>query len=133
MQDAVDKWIVALSTPEKYQSLKMLSLDWDCVKTLIDILEPFTVLTEALSNRQEPTINLAFGFYNLMFDHLEDWLESCENNELLHGALTAAHEKLTYYYSGTEDDYGFYYNLAAILDPRFKMLNYADKVSVILL
>ena len=111
----------------------MLLLDWDCVKILINILEPFIMLTEALSNCQEPIINLAFGFYNLMFDHLEDWLGSYEKNKLLHGALTAAHEKLTYYYSGTKDDYGFYYNLAAILDPQFKMLNYTDKISIILL
>lgn len=103
--------------------------EWDHIKTLIDILHPFTTITQSLSRCDEPTINFTFPFYNILFNHLEDSIDKFEDDDLLSDALESAHSKLQHYYSETENEYGFYYNLGTILDLQFKLSFYDDDVS----
>ena len=103
--------------------------EWHHIKTLVDILHPFTSLTQSLSRHDESTINLAFPFYNIMFNHLEDSIDRFKNDDLLLDVLVRACSKLQHYYSKTENEYGFYYNLGTILDLWFKLSFYNSDVS----
>ena len=116
-------------TPATYKNLRMSDDEWRHIKTLVDILHPFASLTQSLSRHDEPTINLAFPFYNIMFNHLEDSIDRFEDDDLLSDVLARACSKLQHYYSETENEYGFYYNLGTILDLWFKLSFYDSDVS----
>ena len=103
-------------TPATYKNLCMSDDEWHYIKTLVDILHPFASLIQSLSRYDESIINLAFPFYNIMFNHLEDSIDRFEDDDLLSDVLTKACSKLQHYYSKTENKYGFYYNLGTILD-----------------
>ena len=103
--------------------------EWCHIKTLVDILHPFTSLTQSLSRCDKSTINLTFPFYNIMFNHLEDSINRFKDDDLLSDILVKACSKLQHYYSKTENEYSFYYNLGTILDLWFKLSFYDSDVS----
>ena len=68
--------------------------EWYYIKTLVDILHPFTSLTQSLSRCDKSTINLTFPFYNIMFNHLEDSINRFKDDDLLSDILVKACSKL---------------------------------------
>lgn len=60
---------------------------------------------------------MVFGFYNKLFEKLENEENNTMDDATLYKAVKIVKEKLLQYYTETDREYGCYYNLAYILDP----------------
>ncbi|KAJ6483393.1 hypothetical protein C8R45DRAFT_871167, partial [Mycena sanguinolenta] len=67
LQDAVDKWV--LDRPE-LRSLYLSPADWSYLKSLGDLLEPFTSVTLQMSRSSTPTLPWVLPMYEKMLTHL---------------------------------------------------------------
>ncbi|GBC14748.2 zinc finger BED domain-containing protein RICESLEEPER 2-like [Rhizophagus irregularis DAOM 181602=DAOM 197198] len=102
--------------------------EWDMIKELCRVLEKFYKATEFMSSSQHITLSSSVLIYNILFDHLEKFVnetsaEYCHIEEI-RLAINKGINKLSTYYSKTDESELYY--ISTILDPRCK-LNYYKK------
>lgn len=99
--------------PEKLQELYLTPDEWKQVQYVIVILFPFWQYTQAISISRDISIHLAWQIYNKLFQHLESRSREAERErtwkEPLVNALQAAKDRLSDYYSQTDNEFGIFY------------------------
>lgn len=109
----------------KLQELYLAPDEWKQVEYVIVILFPFWQYTQAISISWDISIHLAWQIYNKLFQHLESRSREAERErtwrEPLLKALQAAKDKLSDYYSQTDNDFGIFYAVTTVLDPSKRM------------
>jgi hypothetical protein len=145
LQSAVDVWLeieakheCTTSTQNK-QSLSVLKLhpsEWLQLKHLLEILQHFYAATKLLSITSELCIQHAWREFNDCFTHLEQQKKDAKGASVktwfhsLNTVLDAANAKLSKYYSHTDQECGWIYNAAVILDPTQKLKTYKVQSAV---
>jgi hypothetical protein len=105
--------------------IHLTSVEWDHVRYLIVLLQPYFQWTEGLSKATTLIIGKAWATYTGLFKHLETYSNLLQKKMTpwksgLADAVTAAHSKLAEY-TKTDGHRGTIYNLACILDPMQKL------------
>ena len=107
----------------KKSSDERISLEpecWGTFERILDYLAPFKQFTEQICGEKYSTISLVVPMFNMLIDHLQDWMENeTTAGERLHNSTVAALEKINSYYNVTSDCY----TICTVLDPRLG-LNY---------
>lgn len=98
--------------------------DWDVLAVLLQVLQPFEIVSRRMARTKEPTVQYVWPCYLFLFSHLERWPASRENrNQVFYrevrNAMEAAHTKLKEYYQKTDDVPWF--GISCILDPFGKL------------
>lgn len=114
--------------------LSHLMLDhehWRQIDYLLWITQPFFKFTTALSKSKDVTIHLVFGIYNMLFDHLKKSIRQLQRKKVpwKKVMLTALHttkDKLSSYYSQTDQIYGDIFAIGTILAPQNKLQFFKD-------
>lgn len=115
----------------QYVQFKLDQEEWRQVEYLLLITKPFFDFTNVLSKTRDVTVHHVFSIYNRLFTHLEDAEKKLKRKAVpwkkrMLQALRAAKEKLSKYYSATDNEpYGIIYAIATILYPS-KKLRYFD-------
>lgn len=92
------------------------------------LLYPFYIMTKAVSITQEPIIQSAWFVYNHLFTHLETFgkkIRRNKNNHLLMEAIKAGTAKFSDYYSKTDNSFGDYFGITALLNPSIRTNAYS--------
>ena len=106
--------------------------EWNVLTEIKRFLEPFADVTKSIEGSLYPTLSVVIPLYNVLIDHIEDWVDNeqrkeqepdaldCEFEshcpEIKAGAL-AAKQKLLEYYNKTSE----IYIVSVVLDPRLKI------------
>jgi hypothetical protein len=124
-----------------FRDLKRLRLspaEWHYLELITQMLERFKTATDFLSQNKTPQIQFIWMMYNKLFDYLdkitalEEEVENAEDAEWPAIVRTAANQgrsKLAKYYSKTDDERGYLFNCATILDPTQKLTAYEVRLS----
>ena len=126
--DAVDEFVDNHAT-EKVKKLKLNKDDWDRVALLVRILKPIHRVTKITSVSHGPTAQFGWWAYNSIFNDLEDLALSDSARDWdqnVHDAIAAGKRVLQEKYSKSNEKWGVYLAVAALLDPREKLAVYAD-------
>lgn len=112
------------------KKLQLVEGDWDIIKTLLQLLEPFEIISRRMSRTKEPTIQHVWPCYLFLFTRLEKWLIANKDNQEptcveIHGSVDAAYVKLKNYYIKTDEVPWF--GIACILDPFMKLQSLASE------
>ncbi|CAG7815583.1 unnamed protein product, partial [Allacma fusca] len=108
-----------LTTKEhKLFKYKLTLQDWDLIKDMMDLLEPFRKMTVYLSKAKIPTMALSAAVYIELYNHLESYKKANGKGEEICSAAAAACDKLNKYYPTSD---GLVYVMGLILDPRCKL------------
>ena len=132
LQRTVSEWLCHPDTPQQFSRLDLERIEWDRIRYLIVLLEPYYICTLSLSKTSGPSISQAWLCYNTLFEHIETQKKRLSRKregwkrELV-TALEAANAKLSEYYSATADDAGLLYNAGCVLDPGQKLEYYRGK------
>lgn len=132
MREYIDTWL--LESEMKFRVLRLTSQEWQQVKHIIELLQPFQLITESLSSTCEPSIHKAWTVYNVMHAHLEAQARSLVNGisrswtNQLKGGIHEAKNKLAEYYGATADKGGLYFNIGICLNPCSKLDFYCVSV-----
>ena len=124
-----DKLIQWLDDHPELAPLQLHPADWDQIRYMIALLQPFMFWTAKISMTKGLSIQNAWPVYELLSNHLEDEQQKLKQKSttwkqsLLVG-ITAAKEKLSQYYSLTAGSKGLLYNLGNILEPNQKLSLY---------
>lgn len=95
---------------------------WDLLKECLTLLQPFEEITKKISSSYSCISEVIPGFTILARYLVKDEVQAaCPNVNIMRVSLTA---ELNRRFSGIEDDR--YYNLATLLDPRYKMNFFAQ-------
>jgi hAT family C-terminal dimerisation region len=126
LRSVIDLWIQQESqVNQKFKRLMVTSDEWTHVNYMVSLLYPFKRWTTALSKTSGVIIHQAWTVYNTLFDHLDDHYQSLSlrvaSASVYKRAIDAGRDKLSQYYSKTNDDPQSVYNLACILDPSTKL------------
>ena len=102
------------------------------IEYLLWITQPFFKFTTALSKTKDVTIHSVFGIYNKLFEHLEVSIRQLQRKtvpwkQLMLSALYAAKEKLSLYYSKTDNIYSDLYAIGTIIAPQHKLQFFSGK------
>jgi hypothetical protein len=77
----------------KLTRIELSTDEWDLLKSIINLLEPFYSATKVLSNTKYPTVGSAL----YIIKTLEEYLESEEENEILDGLKMKVLVKFRHY------------------------------------
>jgi hypothetical protein len=148
LQPFIDEWLTKetanrpsnldsasdLSDHVDFKDLKRLRLsatEWHHLKKITEMLENFKTATDFLSQQKGPQIQHIWQMYNRLFDFLDSMNteldEDSTNNDwptVVKAAADKGKEKLSKYYSKTDEERGFLFNCATILDPTQKLTVY---------
>ena len=85
-----------------------------------------------LSKTKDVTIHSVFGIYNKLFEHLETSIQQLQRKrspwkQLMLSALHAAKEKLSFYYSKTDEIHSDLYAIGTIIAPQNKLQFFSGK------
>jgi hypothetical protein len=123
LRKAINGWLEKYGPADfQLRGLQLSLDDWNQIRYLIVILRPFFKWTEGLSKASTPIISKAWATYTSLFRHLETLESTLQRKQTawksqLAVAVTAAHRKLSEYYTRTDGHRGTIYNLACVLDP----------------
>lgn len=106
--------------------------EWRQIEYLLWITQPFFKFTTALSKTKDVTIHSVFGIYNKLFEHLETSIQQLQRKrspwkQLMLSALHAAKEKLSFYYSKTDEIHSDLYAIGTIIAPQNKLQFFSGK------
>lgn len=106
--------------------------EWRQIDYLLCITQPFYKWTTGLSKTKDVTIHNVFRVYNKLFDHLETSIRQLQRKKVpwkqtMLRALHAGKEKLSVYYSKTEQVHGDLYATGTILAPQHKLQFFSSK------
>jgi len=76
--------------------------EWIQLKSIMEWLKPFFDATKLISTEQTPMISEVTGFYQILFDHLESFMDS--EDETLKTCASRGFEKLKKYYPSCDGD-----------------------------
>jgi hypothetical protein len=137
MKIAIHKWINLDMNRFRYSVLQLKEEEWTLVDDLLNILQPFSIITSAIGTTLEVSVHQMFQLYNWLFEQLEKvgdiWRARAHRSkhaEELVRAIDAAREKLAEYYGKTDGVTGTFYNLATILNPSTKLSLYEVGITV---
>jgi hypothetical protein len=118
-----------------YRDLKKLQLaapEWQHIRAVTHMLQNFKTATDFLSKNQKPQIPFIWLMYNRLFDFLdkmtdelgEETVDAIEWPSIVQAAAEIGRAKLTKYYAKTDEEQGFLYNVATVLDLTQKLTAY---------
>jgi hypothetical protein len=121
-----------------FKDLKRLRLapaEWSHLRAITRMLSNFKTATNKISENDKPQIPYIWMMYNRLFDFLDQMTLELSNEEdengghdswpdVVKAAAERGKKKLSKYYSRTEDERGYLYNCATILDPSQKLTTY---------
>ncbi|CAG7718825.1 unnamed protein product [Allacma fusca] len=100
------------------RSLVLSEWDWKVVADMVELLTPFSKITERMSKQYEPLMSLTAASYIDLYNHLESFNGKTEFHPNILAAAKLACEKLNEYYPKSD---GFVYLAGIVLDPRCKL------------
>jgi hypothetical protein len=134
------------TTEVNYRDLKTLRLsatEWHHIKLVATLLGKFKDATTHISQAKTPQVPFIWQMYNTLFDFLDemsgDFIEDPGNNDgvdwpaVVLSAANRGKDKLSKYYSKTDEERGFIFNCATILDPSQKLSAYEVPLSQLLI
>lgn len=109
-----------------YPQFKLNSEEWRQVDYLLCITQPFHRWTTAISKIKDVTIHQIFRIYNKLFDHFDFSISQLKRKRVawkttMREALEAGRQKLSDYYSQTENVHGNLFAVGTILAPQHKL------------
>jgi hypothetical protein len=134
MRKVISAWLALDLNKTRYQKLIMKEEEWKYVEVLLNVLEPYWDMTNACGASLAPTAHEIFRCYNFLFDKLDHQQKQCtkykqrsakcKDGQQLLGAIEAAKDKLSKYYSKTDGSAGHYCAMAVILNPAVKLTDF---------
>jgi len=103
--------------------LVLSTTEWTNISTICLVLSHFKKTTDWICKSSIPTLSTAVPAYNYLIDKIELYQSNLKDQLPFPEALTAAKEKLCFYYEKTG---AIAYPVATILDPRLKMHYYKN-------
>jgi hypothetical protein len=124
LRNAIDKFCEDYRIAHPFQ---ILSVEWDQIGYLIDLLRPFNFFTTTIGKTKSITLPYALRIYDELYERLNESrrrLKAKVNRKpwvrvLLEG-IDAAEAKLDQYYNKMYTDLGSIYAIGAILNPSLK-------------
>lgn len=122
-------------TPRDLKRLRLSSTEWHHLQLITDMLQNFKSATNYLSENRKPQVQFIWLMYNRLFDFLDQMIEGLgedsENRDIewpaiVKGAAEKGRAKLSKYYSKTDEERGYLFNCATILDASQKLTAYED-------
>ncbi|CAB4494090.1 unnamed protein product [Rhizophagus irregularis] len=109
LREALDDFIILQRDLNKFI---ITPEEWDMIKELWRVLEKFYKATEFMSSSQHITLSSSVPIYNILFDHLEKFVnetsaEYCHIEEI-RLAINKGINKLSTYYSKTDESELYY-------------------------
>lgn len=106
--------------------------EWRQIEYLLYLTQPFFRFTTMLSKTRDVTVHTVFNIYNRLFTHFERCISQLKRKRVpwkqsMLSALEAGKNKLSFYYSKTEQMHGSYYAIATILAPTHKLQFFSSK------
>lgn len=96
---------------------------WNRFETIVLYLEPFKEFTQLISGDSYSTLSLVVPLFNILLDHITEWMTTKTNPEdNLHRSTVAALAKISKYYNLTSDCF----TICTVLDPRFGIEYYKN-------
>ena len=92
---------ITITQRKRLARIELTSDQWDLIKLLITLLEPFYSTTKALSTTKYPTIGSAL----YLIRSLEEYLEKLENNSTFNALKAKVLEKFQYYMFDDADQF----------------------------
>lgn len=159
LQKYIDEWLkqeVALNTTARNGSLaespnddevnahdlkrlRLSATEWHHLELVTAMLKNFKDATNSLSQTQQPQVQFIWLMYNRLFDFLDqinDNLgedpgngETIDWPRVVREAANQGREKLSKYYQRTDEERGYLFNCATILDPTQKLTAYEVPLS----
>ena len=133
LKDVITYWIIDTDTGTSCIGLLRIgSIEWNQLRYMVCIAQPFALWTDILSSTSGATIQTAFAAYECLFNHLEDTKTKFQRKKKgwkvsLITAIDSGLNVLRKYYSRTEGPGGVIYNLATVLCPEYKLSLYESK------
>lgn len=116
------------------KKLRLSATEWHHLELITNLLKNFKDATSFLSRNQSPQIQYIWLMYNRLFDFLDSMIDDLgedpgnrENHDwpsVVRNAAERGREKLVKYYSRTDEERGYLFNCATILDPTQKLTTY---------
>jgi len=154
LQAYIDEWLVkeiALRGPRSgngenadvdsndFKQLRLSATEWSHLRVVAKMLRRFKHATNQLSETSKPQIRFIWMMYNSLFDFLDQMTEELDDHhdqdqewpEVVREAAEKGREKLRKYYSKTDEERGYLFNCATILDPTQKLTAYEEVSSQI--
>lgn len=121
LRPAIDQYL----EHQGYSWLELSKTEWAQLNYLIDISRPFALCTSLIGQTKGPSIYLVYGFYNTIFDLIDDSKRKLKKKRVawkktILVALKAAEDKLLKYYEKTKSHIGDLYGMAVLLHPYLK-------------
>lgn len=135
----IRKGLDEVTMAREHRELEINNEEWKQIDEVLEFLEPFAQVTNDMEGAKYPTLNAVIPLYNLLIDHVMDWVEGEDDGpesqdddpepqdeepeatrrhlkETIEGAK-AARSKLVQYYQKTTSTY----LIPIVLDPRLKL------------
>jgi hypothetical protein len=118
---------------KELEKLRLTPPEWDHLEAVCKMLEKFKTSTETVSDQSRPMIPYIWMLYNHLFNFLDDMDREVGQNattnespwpQVVRDAAEKGREKLSKYYSKTDKERGFIFNVATVLDPTQKLSPY---------
>jgi hypothetical protein len=124
LRNALKDWI--RESDPVYLNLYPTHEEWDHIRYVISVLEPFFRYTLLVSSYKQPTLFLAWIIYNRLFTHLETLETYLQKKHLpwkisIRSVVQSFIQKLQQYYAKTTYPRGLLYNLGTVLNPVQKL------------
>jgi hypothetical protein len=113
--------------------LRLSPSEWHHLELITKLLAQFKRATSSLSESKGPQIPYIWMMYNRLFDYLDTMTTSLDDDSsgqgdewptVVKAAAEKGKQKLSKYYGRTDEERGFLFNCATILDPRQKLTAY---------
>lgn len=117
------------------KKLRLSTTEWKHLESVTEMLKRFKNATNHLSESKKPLIRHIWRMYNALFDFLDqmtqelgsDGVDDSEGHDwpqVVRDAAGKGRAKLSKYYAKTDQQRGFLFNCATILDPTQKLTAY---------
>ncbi|KAG8940951.1 hypothetical protein FRC04_004865 [Tulasnella sp. 424] len=118
LQNAINAWV--LNVPELHP-YALTKFDWKVLTATEELLQPFTDITQDMSQSQTPTLCYAIPFYHHMKKHLTASVGNTQLTSIggFHDAIAAGLAKLeSYYYRALSNEFNI---IATACHPSFRI------------
>ncbi|RAR14477.1 AC transposase [Stemphylium lycopersici] len=139
IRDVTTRWNSTYDMYIDFRDIKKLQLsptEWHHIELITTLLRQFKDATSFLSQNEKPQIQHIWLMYDRLFDFLDnmtaeldedlDNQDATEWPDIVKTAAQRGRAKLSKYYAKTDDERGFLFNCATVLDPTTKLSLYEE-------